>query len=289
MKKIVVLALSCLLLMTCLLPMAASALTTDDWICSECYIWVNGDYCPQCTRSRPTGADAQEQYLLSLNINFEKNMIFSKHDVEILINGEKAFTMEHGVSLDGNIIVPAGRCELVIRMKDSYTSDTRFVLNVVKDAVFAADMSTHFYGIELMNVSCSAQMYDTRLRVGESAIANGARYTVLGMTQSRGNSMVKPADGYIFVLVEFEVVNLGNKTIGLDSKNGFTAYCDGYTVQPSSRAASVAPMGFANSLGPAEKMKGMICYELPVNWQVLELSYRYSVLSNEELYFVIYH
>lgn len=290
MKKIYALILSCLLLMTCVLPVTAMALTTtEDWICADCRIWVSGDYCPQCTRTRPTGAAAYEQYLLNLDVRFEKNVIFSKHDVEILINGEKAFSMKHGVSLEGNIVVPAGKCEIVFRMTESYTQDKRFVLNVTRDATFSADMSTHFYGIELVNVQSTAQMYDTRVRLGESAIVGGARYTILSVTESRGNSNIKPADGYVFVLVEFEVVNQGYQTIGINPDSRFSAYCDGYTIAASSRASAVAPMGFAKSLGAGEKMKGMLCYELPSNWQMLELSYRYATLTDDALRFVVYN
>lgn len=284
MKKMISLLLA-MLVMISVFP--ATALADDYWICSDCHIWVSGDYCPQCIKERPTAGAATNECLVTFQINFEKNTIFSKYDVEIVINGETAFTMNHGESLDGTIVMPKGMCEVVFRYKHDHTADLRFTLNLTQDTTFTADMSTHFYGIVLENITCPAFLGNQMLYTGDSGTRNGARLTLRGLTTSRGTGICAPAEGYVFVMVEFEVLNTQSRSLTLNTDKDFRCYCDGYIIEPSIRASAVAPMGFADHLGGGDKTKGMICFELPQNWRELKIIYGNVEYAYDRLVFVI--
>ena len=279
MKKMISM-LFCALLLLSMLPMSALAESKNEWICSDCHIWVSGNYCPQCTKTRPANAGSANECMMTFRINFKKNHFFSRYDAEIVINGMPAFTVEHGGTLDGTVVVPKGECEVVFRNASDPSEDLRFTLKLTGDTTFSADLSAHFYGLNMTNVTCSAFQGNQNLGVRESGTRNGARMTVMGITKGRGSNFMSAADGYVFVWVEFEVVNTTNHTLMFKPKYDFSCYCDGYTIQPSSRSAAAAPMEFESSLGAGEKMKAMLCFELPTNWQELRIVY-----GNEDVVF----
>lgn len=286
MKKLISLLLCAFVMMT-LLPAAAMAEADDEWICGDCHIWVSGEYCPQCTKARASSVNVGSECVMTFNVAFEKNTFFSRYDVEILINGTKVFTVQHGEALDGTVVVPKGQCELVFRNAKDPTEDVRFSLKLVKDTTFSCDMSAHFYGLSLTNVKCDAFQGSQQLGVNEPGTRNGARMTLLGTTKSRGNGVNVPADGYVFVWVEFEVSNITGRTLTFRPDSEFSVYCDGYTIQASNRSAAAAPMGFASRLGGGEKMKAMLCFELPANWKELKVVYGDEALVYDRLVYVI--
>lgn len=287
MMKKMVLVLLCTLLLLSLLPV--SALAEEDWICSDCHIWVNGAYCPQCTRIRPATAGSVDECMITFRISFEKNTIFSRYDAEILINGQTAFIVEHGGTLDGTAIVPKGGCEVIFRNASDPTEDLRFLLNLREDTTFSANLSAHFYGLKMTNITCSAFLGNQPLGIRESGTRNGARMSVLRVTQSRGNGVNVPANGYVFVWVEFEVVNTMNRTLAMNPEKDFFVCCDGYTIQNSARSAAAAPMGFATRLGAGEKMRAMLCFELPSDWKELCLVYGNENVPFDRLVFEAYN
>ncbi len=289
MKKIATILLLACLLATTLLPLTASAQAVE-WICSDCHIWVSGEYCPQCSKPRPAEqipTVSTGEGLLTFRIAFEENLFLSKHGVEVLVNGEKTFVVSHGESLDGTVAVPVGKCEVVFRLDGNPKMDSRYTLNITGDTTFTADMSTHFYGVEMENVDCPALQADQVILPGEAGILNGVQMTLVDMDTSRGNSLHSPADGYVFVMVEFEVTNMVDDVATLKPDEYFVCYCDGYTIRTSARAAMVAPMGFGASLREGEKMKSMLCFELPKNWQELRIVYGVVDDAQEHLVFVI--
>ncbi|MBQ2951947.1 MAG: DUF4352 domain-containing protein [Clostridia bacterium] len=286
MKKMIAMLLCALMLMS-LIPMNALAEDDNAWICTDCYIWVSGESCPQCGKTRAVAQMSANECLLTFQIDFQKNKFFSKYDVEIIVNGNRAFFLEHGSSLDGSVIVPKGKCEVVFRYVSSPSADLRFSLNLTGNTTFFADIVTHFYGLEMLNVTCSAFQGNQQLGLMESGTRNGARMMIRDVTRSRGNGMYTPADGYVFVWVEFEVSNTTNSKLNLRPQDEFSVYCDGYTVQPSTRSASAAPMGFPTSLGSGDKMKAMLCFELPTNWQELRIVYGNEDIAYDRLIYVV--
>lgn len=287
--KAIAMLLVCLLLCGCVLPIGLNARAEEAWICTDCRIWVSGYSCPQCGRARPDISAEIGECVLHLKIDFKENQFFSTYDAEVIINGEHAFTIPHGKLLDSAVLVPTGRCTILLRNAEDHTEDVRFVLDIIEETLFTCDISAHFYGLEVANVVCNANEGDSRLAVGETGVRDGVEMTILQVKESRGSTACRPADGYVFVWCEFEIRNPSDKTIFLFPTLGFRAVCDGYTVNPSQRAASTAPMSFPTNLISGEKARGMLCYELPVNWRSLRLTYSGLFEELDQLSFSIQH
>lgn len=110
------------------------------------------------------------------------------------------------------------------------------------------------------------------------------------LTESEGGNYVSPADGNIFLLAEFTIENNSSDDLIISSLLSFKAYQDGYTL-PSSFSATMAS-GSANQLdgtiAPGKKMNGIIGFEVPKDYQELEIDLQLDVLSSTKMVFV-YH
>ena len=283
--KAIAMLLVCLLLCGCVLPDSLNARADDAWICTSCRIWVSGNSCPQCGRLRPNVNVGQGEHLLHLKIDFKKNMFFSTYGVEVLINGQKAFLMPHGEELDAAVSVPAGKCTILLRNAADYTEDVSYVLNITEESLFACSISAHFYGLEVTDVSSNADLRTHQYGVGETGVHNGVEMTLVRVKESRGSSTCRPADGYVFVWCEFELNNPSSAFALLYPTSSIRTICDGYTVKTSARAAAEAPMGFVNCLRSGDRTRCMLCYELPSNWQTLQISYSGIGSSDDQLIF----
>lgn len=286
MKKNWMALLLCVLLLVSVLPVSALAEADDEWLCSECCVQVSGRYCPQCGKIRPVVL-AEGESLLVLDIAFEKNVLFSRYDVEVLINGTVAFTMKHGESLIENIGVPQGPCEIVFRLAGSRQLDVRFPLLINRNAILEGTIKTHFYGIEFKSLSCSAPVNEKPLSQGEGGLCNGVHMELVGVKTSSGNNSIRAAQGYEFVMVEFEVYNSAEMLLVLEPAVAFHCYCDGYAIKTSERGALVAPMSFVGGLNGGDKTRGMLCFEVPADWQVLKIIFGNPAVQADNLTFVV--
>ena len=66
----------------------------------------------------------------------------------------------------------------------------------------------------------------TTYTVGETAEANDVKVTLVNVEQSTGNQYMTPADGNVYVVLEFEIENNSSTDIGISSMLSFEAYCD---------------------------------------------------------------
>ena len=272
MKKIAMLLTALVMVLLLTVPTMAMAKAADKWICSKCMVWVNGEYCPQCYKPRPADATDNE-CLLTIQIDYQKNIIFAKYDVDVLINGKKMFTIAHGTHTEATLIVPKGVCEVVLRHSGNNMLDRRVMLNTSRDAAsFSAKLVSHVLYLTLSDMTGS-YITSYALSEGESAIIDGVNMKVVDVKESRGSSTNKPADGYVFVFVEFEVANTHSLAVRFSENAHFRCYLDGYSIQPSERAAAAAPMDFSGVLRSGEKMKAMLCFEVPTNWRNLQIIY----------------
>lgn len=283
MKKIAMLFTALVLVLLMSLPATVMAKAADKWICSNCMVWVNGEYCPQCYKPRP--ADATDNVcMLSLQIDYQKNVFFAKYDVDVIINGEKMFTIAHGTKADVTVIVPRGVCEMVLRHSENSMIDSRVMLNTSRDtASFSATMVSHVLYMTLSDMKGS-YISNYALSKGERAIVDGLRMRIVDVKESRGVGTSKPADGYVFVFVEFEVENIHTLPMSFHENTNFRCYLDGFSVQPSERAAAAAPMDFNGVLRSGEKMKAMLCFEVPANWRELQMVFSHM---DDKVYFSV--
>lgn len=130
----------------------------------------------------------------------------------------------------------------------------------------------------------------TNFDVGEVADIKGVQVSLLGTTESKGSDFLKPDEGNIFVLCEFEISNNSDKDISVSSMMSFEAYCDDYSVTQDILGLQ-APEGkgknqLDGSVAAGKKMNGVIAYQVPEDWKTLEIKFSPSFWSNKSATFV---
>ena len=124
--------------------------------------------------------------------------------------------------------------------------------------------------------------------VGETAELKGICVTLVDVTESTGSQFNTPTDGNVFVLCEFEISNDSNKDITVSSMLSFEAYCDDYTC--SSSLTALMEKGNKNQLdgtvAAGKKFNGVIGYEVPADWQQLEIHYTPDFFNGKDVVFI---
>lgn len=124
--------------------------------------------------------------------------------------------------------------------------------------------------------------------VGETAELNGVSVTLASVTESSGSTYNSPTDGNVFVLCEFEIANNSDKEITVSSLMSFEAYCDDYTCTFS--LSALMEKGNKNQLdgtvAAGKKFNGVVGYEVPTDWQELEIVFTPDFWSGKDITFI---
>ena len=129
---------------------------------------------------------------------------------------------------------------------------------------------------------------DKTFKVGDTVELDDIVVSFVGVTEHTGSEFLKPADGKIFVLCEFEISNNSNSDLAVSSILNFEAYYDNYACELS--ISALAEKGdkeqLDGSVSAGKKMKGVVGYEIPADWKELEVHYTPDLLSSEKIVFV---
>lgn len=128
-----------------------------------------------------------------------------------------------------------------------------------------------------MAAGSSGVKVDGNYGPGDTVSMNGVLITFHGITETLGDGLFKPDDNKIFVIAEFTVENNTGDQINISSVFGSAAYCDNYLVSESMSAELGDPQhrnNLTGSLDTGRKLRGIIGYELPSQWQRLEIRLR---------------
>lgn len=124
--------------------------------------------------------------------------------------------------------------------------------------------------------------------LGETAEQKNVQVTLASVTESDGSAYNKPTDGNVFVLCEFEIANNSDKEINISSMMSFDAYCDDYTCNYSLTA--LLEKGNKNQLdgtiAAGKKFNGVIGYEVPADWNELEVHFTPDFWSGKDITFI---
>lgn len=125
-------------------------------------------------------------------------------------------------------------------------------------------------------------------RPGEVAEMNDLQIALIGYKESNGSEWIKPADGKVFLLAEFEIVNNSNQDVTVSSVMSFDAYCDDYSLEYSFGAtASQDTTQLDGTISPGKRMKGHIGWEVPTTWSNVEIHYTDDFWSDNKFKFLI--
>lgn len=128
----------------------------------------------------------------------------------------------------------------------------------------------------------------TAFLVGETAELGDVQVTLKGVTESTGSAYNKPGAGNVFVLCEFDIANNSNGEIAVSSMMSFDAYCDDYACTFS--LSALMEKGSKNQLdgtvAAGKKFSGVVGYEVPADWQELEINFTPDVWSGKNITFI---
>lgn len=128
----------------------------------------------------------------------------------------------------------------------------------------------------------------TIFRKGEVAELNGVQVTLTDYKESAGSEYNTPAEGNVFLMSEFEISNNTDKEIAVSSALSFDAYADDYALEYSFSAIMEKEGNqLDGTVAPGKKMKGWIGWEVPQDYQNVEIHFTDNVWSNDKFMFLI--
>ena len=134
----------------------------------------------------------------------------------------------------------------------------------------------------------AAKIEKNTFAVGETAELKDIQVSLVGVTESTGSQFNKPTEGNVFVICEFEIANNSDEEIIVSSMLSFEAYCDDYTCTYS--LAALLEKENKNQLdgnvAAGKKFNGVIGYEVPENWQELEIHFTPDFWSGKDIVFI---
>lgn len=124
--------------------------------------------------------------------------------------------------------------------------------------------------------------------VGETAELHDIQVTLTQYKETNGSEWNRPADGKVFLLAEFEIVNNSDDDLTVSSMLSFEAYADDYALEYSlSAMIDNENAQLDGSVGAGKKMKGWIGYEVPSDYKNVEIQFVDNVWSDNPFKFVI--
>lgn len=123
-------------------------------------------------------------------------------------------------------------------------------------------------------------------RVGDRVEMSDIYVTLVSVTESNGNSYLKPSDGNVFVICEFTIENESKDDLAVSSMMCFKAYADDFSTSLSIGGMAASEKSqLDGSIAAGKKMNGIVAYEVPADWSEFEIRYTPNVYSSKEFVF----
>ena len=123
---------------------------------------------------------------------------------------------------------------------------------------------------------------------GEIAELNGVQVALTDYKESTGSDFNTPTVGNVFLMAEFEISNNTEKELAISSVMSFDAYADDYSLNYSFSALMEKDGNqLDGTIAAGKKMKGWIGWEVPQDYQNVEIHFTDNVWSNNKFVFLI--
>lgn len=118
--------------------------------------------------------------------------------------------------------------------------------------------------------------------VGDTVENNGIEVTLISAESNAGNAYLKPGEGKMFEVLEFEIANNSGHDIVVSSLTAFEAYCDDYAANFDIRVNVLYndKDQLDGNVADGKKIKGVIGYEVPTDFTKLEVTCKPSFWSS---------
>lgn len=128
----------------------------------------------------------------------------------------------------------------------------------------------------------------TVFTVGDTAEMSGVRVTLVDVRSGTGAQFYTPEDGKVFLTFELEIENGTEAEIGVSSLVSFTAYADDYALAYSlSGILADGGKQMDGAIAAGKKMRGVVAFEAPADWQSAEIRFKPNVWSGREFVFQV--
>lgn len=234
---------------------------------------------------------------LSLDVEFEENLMFSRYDVDVYLNNTKLATIEHGKEYHEVLNVAAGDYTLTFTKSDDQSVSGVSHISVTQDTSYQCEIHAKNDKVKIDKVKTNAEILQSgnasdtsaisTLKVGETGELNGVSIVLKKVKTSKGSSFNKPDSGNIFLLCEFEVANNSGSDVTVSTAMSFDAYCDDYKYSSSFSALLEVDNQLDGTIEPGRKLKGNVGFEIPKDWKTAEIEFTPDFWSNDKLTFIV--
>lgn len=126
----------------------------------------------------------------------------------------------------------------------------------------------------------------TEYSVGDKVELNDIVVTLVNVTESNGSTYNKPADGNVFILLEFTIENNSKKDISVSSIMSFESYVDDYTANMSFSAQLETDKNqLDGTVAAGKKMNGVIGYEVGKDFKEFEIRFTPDFWAGKDIVF----
>lgn len=109
--------------------------------------------------------------------------------------------------------------------------------------------------------------------IGDTITVREVEITLDAAEISQGVQYNAPGDGKVFLFLTFSVANNSKNEINLSSLISTDAYVDDYSTDINIMAvAASSESSLDGSVAPGKKMKGVLAYEVPEDFEIFEVS-----------------
>lgn len=130
----------------------------------------------------------------------------------------------------------------------------------------------------------------TEFYLGETAEQKNVQITLANVTESLGNDFIKPDEGNVFLICEFEIANNSEKDITISSMVNFEAYCDDYSLNQDilglQAPEAEGKKQLDGSVAAGKKMNGIIAYQVPADYKTMEINVAPDFWSSNDMKFI---
>lgn len=155
---------------------------------------------------------------------------------------------------------------------------------------YTSEVETSKSETESVKTSTVEENIPIEYTTGDTAIENDVSVTLLNVEQTYGTEFFYPEEENVFVVFDFELENSTKEEITFSYFYATDAYCDDYAIETSFNGdAATKKNALSGTLAPGKKLNGSLVYEVPEEWNKIEIVFDWTLVSNrmDDVIFVV--
>ena len=141
-------------------------------------------------------------------------------------------------------------------------------------------------GGEASSQTKSQESKPTTFGLGDKANLDDVIVTLVNVSENNGSTYMKPENGKVFVVCEFEIENTSDSDIAVSSIVSFDAYIDDYATSMNlSATLSTDKSQLDGAVAAGKKMNGVVGYEADPSWKELEIRFTPDFWKGKQVIF----